>query len=133
MFEFDVTLWIKDGKLIARENIFFVPRAVGADVYVATMVSNPDERIAKHPSYQLHPRFVTSFRDFCGTPEFRYWNNASMVDQAPDLPRMNLDCVTTLDGCKTVAQILPAAWAQDQAGRPKIEVLEKQSAPSNTR
>jgi hypothetical protein len=130
VFEFNVTLWIKDGKLIARENIFFVPRAVGADVYVATIASDPDERIAKHPSYQLHPRFITSFRDFRGTPEFTYWSNASMQNEEPTLPRMKLDCVTTLVGCKTVDQILPVAWAQHQADIAKIDVLENQSTPS---
>ena len=129
VFEFDVTLWIKNDKLIARENIFFVPRAVGADVYVATIMSAPDERIAKHPSYQLHPGFATSFRDFRGTPEFTYWKSASMPGQAPTLPRMSLDCVTTLDGCNMVAQILPAAWAQHQADTAKIE-LEKRSTSS---
>ena len=55
VFEFNITLWVEDGKLTAVEEIFFVPRSVGADVYVATMTSNPAERNCRHPSYQLSP------------------------------------------------------------------------------
>jgi hypothetical protein len=125
VFNCNVTVWIKDGKLVAVEKIFFVPKAVGADVYVATVVSDPDERISRNPSYKLHPAFITNYREGRGTPEFTYWSNASSAERTVPSTRMNLDCVATLAGCKSVAQILPAAWGQHQADASRIESLEK--------
>jgi hypothetical protein len=85
VFNFNVTLWIKDGKLVAVEKIFFVPKAVGADVYVSTVVSDPDERSSRNPSYQLHPAFITSYREARGTPEFTYWTRAVPIGWLPQL------------------------------------------------
>jgi hypothetical protein len=131
VFEFNVTLWVEDGKLTAIEEIFFVPRAVGADVYVETMTSNPAERNCRHPSYQLHPGFMTSYRERYGTPEFTYWTNARRPQEAPPRPRMNLNCVTTLAGCQSIAQILPSGWIQHQADQPKIEALQRTTRAAN--
>lgn len=125
VFNFNVTLWIKDGKLVAVEKIFFVPKAVGADVYVSTVISDADERISSNPSYKLHPAFITVYREARGTPEFIYWSNASGAERTPLSTRMNLDCVVTLAGCKSVAQILPAAWGLHEADASRIEGLEK--------
>jgi hypothetical protein len=131
VFEFNVTLWVEDGKLTAIEEIFFVPRAVGADVYVETMTSNPAERNCRHPSYQLHPGFMTSYRERYGTPEFTYWTNARRPQEAPTRPRMNLNCVTTLAGCQSIAQILPSGWIQHQADQPKIEAPQRTTRAAN--
>jgi hypothetical protein len=121
VFDFSVTLWVEDGKLSAVEEIFFVPRAVGADVYVKTMTSNPTERNCRSLSYQLHPGFITSYRERYGTPEFTYWTNASRPQDAPPIPRMNIDCVTTVAGCRSIAQILPSAWSQHQADLQRMQ------------
>jgi hypothetical protein len=131
VFEFNVTLWVEDGKLTAIEETFFVPRAVGAEVYVVAMTSNPAERNCKNLSYQLHPGFITSYQERYGTPEFTNWTNARRPHEAPPRPRMDLNCVTTLAGCQSVAEILPSAWIQYQGDQPKIEALQKTAPAAN--
>ena len=131
VFEFNVTLWVEDGKLTAVEETFFVPRAVGADVHVTSMTSNPAERNCRSLSYQLHPGFITSYQERYGTPEFTYWTNGRKLQEAPLRPRMNFDCVTTMSGCQSVAQILPSAWAQHQVDVPKIEALQRTTRAAN--
>jgi hypothetical protein len=131
VFEFNVTLWVEDGTLTAVEETFLVPRAVGADVHVTSMTSNPAERNCRSLSYQLHPGFITSYQERYGTPEFTYWINGRKLQEAPPPPRMNLDCVTTMSGCQSVAQILPSAWTQHQVDLPKIEALQKTMAAAN--
>ena len=131
VFEFNVTLWVENGQLTAIEETFFVPRAVGADVYVEAITSNPAERNCRYPSYELHPGFMTSYRERYGTPEFTYWANARRPQEAPPRPRMNLNCVTTLAGCQSIDQILPAAWIEHQADQPKIEALQRRTPAAN--
>lgn len=132
VFEFTVTVWVEDGKLTAVEEIFLVPKAVGADVYVATMTSNPAERNCRNLSYQLHPGFISSYQERYGAPEFTYWTSGRKPQDAPARPRMNLDCVTTLGGCYSIGQILPSAWIQYQADQPKIEALRKAAPTENS-
>jgi hypothetical protein len=131
VFELNVTLWVEDGRLTALEEIFFVPRAVGADMYVTTMISNPGERNCRNISYQLHPGFITSYRERYGAPEFTYWSNARNPQDPLSMRGMDLDCVTTISGCRSVSQVLPYAWARHVADQPKIEVLQKTTPSAN--
>jgi hypothetical protein len=72
---------------------------------------------------------MTDYRERHGTPEFTYWTNATKPQEAPPMPRMDLRCATTIAGCKTIAQILPAAWDQHQADQPRIRAIQEK-APS---
>ena len=123
VFDFSVTFWVEGGKLTAVEEVFFVPRRVGADVYVTTIRSNPTARNCRSASYQLHPGFMTNYRERYGAPEFTYWINAGKP-QAPPLPHMGLRCVTTLAGCNSIAQILPTQWDQHQLDQPNLRTLK---------
>lgn len=117
-FHVHASLWVRDGTLRATEKVFFVPKAVGATVYVEVSSSDAGRHMIDNPAYKLHHAYLTSFREHHNSPEFRYWLNAGSVTGVAPSSTMDLNCVLSLRGCDSPAQVLPAAWArhrQDQA------------------
>lgn len=117
-WRFSVWMWVRDGKLTAIQQSFGYSTP-HIRPFVITTLSPPSRGLCRNPFYRLHHTFAA----YPGPKHFNVWVN-SAATQEREMLRLNLDCVLRISGCKSVADMAPAAWRKYQADQPLIDADE---------
>ena len=110
-WNFVTLMWVKDGRLTGVEEWFtFMTPSTSAAVITDT--GQPSLSLCRNPFFRLHHTFVA----YEAAKHFAVWVD-STATREKEILRLNLECASSLRGCRDIARMAPAAWAKYESDR----------------
>ena len=76
----------------------------------------PTSKLCRNPFFRLHNTFAA----YEGGKHFAVWVDSSAAPER-EMLRLNLDCATSIRGCKDVSEMASIAWTKYLSDRPLVD------------